>query len=63
MPELIVLAVFIVALFVIEIWYARHHQQTISEHVQWLFRVFPAIGFIVGVIVGWLGCHFFGGNL
>ena len=61
MPELIVLAIFVVALFVIEIWYARHHQQTISEHVQWLFRVFPAIGFIVGVIVGWFGAHWFGG--
>lgn len=62
MPELIALAVFIVALFVIEIWYVRHNQLTISEHVQGLFTAWPAIGFIVGVIVGWLGCHFFGGN-
>jgi hypothetical protein len=58
-PELVVLALFITALFVIEIWYVRHHELTISEHVQGLFRSFPAIGFIVGVVVGWFGCHFF----
>ena len=61
MPELVVVALFIVALFAIEIWYVRHNQPTISEHVQGLFSVFPAIGFIVGVIVGWFGAHFFGG--
>lgn len=59
MPELVVLVLFIAALFVIEIYYARTHRQTISEHVQGLFRVFPAIGFIVGVVVGWFGAHFF----
>ena len=59
MPELIVLALFVIAMFVIEIWYVRHNQLTISEHVQGMFRSFPAIGFIVGVIVGWFGCHFF----
>lgn len=61
MPELIVLAAFIVALLVIEIWYVRHHQPTISEHVQAFFVAFPAIGFIAGVVVGWFGAHFFGG--
>lgn len=59
MPEFIALALFVVALFAIEIYYVRHHQLTISEHVQGLFRSFPAIGFIVGVVVGWFGCHFF----
>ncbi len=59
MPEFIWLSLFIAGLFVIEIWYVRHNQLTISEHVQGLFRSFPALGFIVGVVVGWLGCHFF----
>ena len=61
MPELVLLGLFIVGLFVIEIYYVRTHQLTISEHVQGLFRIWPAIGFIVGVVVGWFGCHFFGG--
>jgi hypothetical protein len=60
-PELIALGIFAVVLFAIEIWYVRHHRPTISEHVQGLFAVFPAIGFIVGVAVGWFGAHFFGG--
>jgi hypothetical protein len=55
------LGVFVVFLFVLEAYYASQHKMTISEHVQGLFAVFPAIGFIVGVIVGWLGAHFFGG--
>lgn len=61
MPELIVSAIFVIALFVIEIWYVRHKQLTISEHVQGLFRAWPAIGFIAGTVVGWFGAHFFGG--
>ncbi len=61
MPELIWLALFVVGLFVIEIYYVRTHQLTISEHVQGLFAIWPAIGAIVGVIVGWFLCHFFGG--
>lgn len=63
MPEFILLVLFIVGLFAIEIYYVRHHEQTISEHVQSLFRLWPAIGFIVGVITGWFGAHFFGGQL
>ena len=61
MLELALLGAFVIGLFAIEIYYVRSHQLTISEHVQGLFRVWPAIGFIVGVIVGWFGCHFFGG--
>lgn len=59
MPELAVFFLFIIALTVIEIWYVRHNQMTISAHVQALFHSFPAIGFLAGVVVGWLGCHFF----
>ena len=59
MPELLWLALFIVGLFAIEIWYVRHHELTISEHVQGLFRSWPAIGAIVGVVCGWFLCHFF----
>ena len=55
------LGIFVIFLFVLEAYYATHHKATISEQVQGLFAVFPAIGFIVGVIVGWLGAHFFGG--
>ena len=61
MPELLALGVFIVVLFAIEIYYIRNGQPTISEHVQGLFARWPAIGAIVGVIVGWFLCHFFGG--
>jgi len=59
MPELIVLLLAISAWFGIEAWYIKHGQPTISQHVQGLFHLWPAIGFIVGVVVGWLGCHFF----
>jgi uncharacterized membrane protein YdjX (TVP38/TMEM64 family) len=51
---------FLAALFLIELWYIAHHQKTISEHIQALFHSWPAIGFVVGVIVGWLGAHWFG---
>jgi hypothetical protein len=57
MPEALVFLAFLAALFLIELWYVAHHQQTISEHVQALFRAWPAIGFVVGVVVGWLGAH------
>ena len=63
MAELIVFLLFIVAMTVIEIWYVRHTHTSISAHVQGLFLAFPAIGFLVGFVFGWLGCHFFSGPL
>ena len=60
MPELLVFLLFIAALLAIELFYVFTGRKTISEHVQDFFHRFPAIGFIAGVVVGWLGCHFFG---
>jgi len=58
MPELIALAVFIVALFAIEIWYVRHNQLTISEHVQGFVRSWAPAGALIGFVAGWFLCHF-----
>jgi hypothetical protein len=59
MPELVVFLAFIVALFVIEIWYVRHNELTISEHVQQLVRRLDRqLVFAFGVVVGWFIAHF-----
>lgn len=58
MPELIVLVAFIVALCVIEFWYVRNHQTTISEHVQGFVRSWGPAGALIGFVAGWFLCHF-----
>ena len=63
MPELIALVVFVVVLFAIEIFYVRHNQMTISEHVQRLnarmgTQLLAGIFFALGVVTGWMVCHF-----
>ena len=63
MPELIAVIVFVTVLFVIEAWYVKHNQMTISEHVQRLnarmgSQVFAGIMFLAGAIAGWFVCHF-----
>jgi hypothetical protein len=63
MPELIALVIFIVALFAIEIWYVRHNQMTISEHVQRLNAsmsrgMLAGIFFLLGLLAGWFIGHF-----
>lgn len=63
MPELIAVIAFVVALFVIEIYYVRTHQKTISEHVQDLNAMMSkqlvgGIFFLLGVIAGWFVAHF-----
>lgn len=63
MPELIAVVVFIAVLFAIEIWYIRHNQMTISEHVQRLnarmgSQMLAGIFFLLGAIAGWFVAHF-----
>lgn len=63
MPELIAVVVFVAVLFVIEIWYVRHNQTTISEHVQSLNRrmdkqLVAGIAFGLGAVAGWFVAHF-----
>ena len=63
MPELIAVIVFVAVLFIIEVWYVRHNQKTISEHVQDLNRkmskqLVGGIFFLLGVIAGWFVAHF-----
>lgn len=63
MPELLLTVAFIVGLFVIEIWYVRHNQTTISEHAQALTRrmdkqLVAGIFFALGVLAGWFVAHF-----
>ena len=68
MPEFLWVVIGIVGLFVIEIWYVRHNQTTISEHMQDLFKrmskqMIAGIFFLLGTITGWFIAHFttFGG--
>jgi uncharacterized membrane protein len=63
MPELLVTVAFIAALFIIEIWYVRHNQTTISEHAQSVIRrmdkqLVAGIFFLLGAIAGWFVAHF-----
>ena len=63
MPELIAVVLFLVAISAIEIWYVRHHQTTISEHVQDLMaqmstQLVAGIFFALGVVAGWFVAHF-----
>ena len=63
MPELIAVIVFVAVLFIIEVWYVRHNQKTISEHVQDLNRAMSkqlvgGIFFLLGAIAGWFVAHF-----
>lgn len=63
MPELIAVVVFIAVLFVIEWWYIRHNQLTISAHVQLLNarmdkQVLAGVMFLLGAIAGWFVAHF-----
>jgi len=62
-PELIAVIVFVAVLFIIEVWYVRHNQKTISEHVQDLNRkmskqLVGGIFFLLGAIAGWFVAHF-----
>ena len=63
MTELIAVIVFVAVLFIIEVWYVRHNQKTISEHVQDLNRkmskqLVGGIFFLLGAIAGWFVAHF-----
>ena len=63
MPELIAVIVFVAVLFIIEVWYVKTRQKTISEHVQDLNRAMSkqlvgGIFFLLGVIAGWFVAHF-----
>jgi hypothetical protein len=63
MPELLLVVAFIVGLFVIEAWYVKHHQMTISEHVQRLNdamskQLVAGIFFGLGAVAGWFVAHF-----
>ena len=58
MPELIVVAIFIVALIVIELWYVRHNQKTISQHTQEFIKSWGPAGALMGFVAGWFVCHF-----
>lgn len=63
MPEVIAVVVFLVALSVIEWWYVKHNQMTISEHAQRLNarlggQLMAGIFFLLGAIAGWFVCHF-----
>ena len=53
----------IVALFVVEIWYVRRRNTSISKHMQDLFfamskQLIAGIFFLLGAIAGWMIAHF-----
>jgi hypothetical protein len=58
MPELIALLIFVAALIVIEAYYIRHNQKTISQHVQELVHSWMPAGALIGFVAGWFLCHF-----
>jgi hypothetical protein len=63
MPELLWVVAFVAGLCVIEWWYIRHNELTISEHVQRLNAAMPrqvlaGIMFGLGAIAGWFVAHF-----
>lgn len=63
MAELIWVALFIIGLFVIEIWYVRRSNTSISQHLQDLFnkmhkQLIAGIFFLLGSIAGWMIAHF-----
>lgn len=68
MAELLWVTAFIIGLFVIEIWYVRTQNTSISQHLQGLFnkmskQLIAGIFFLLGSITGWMIAHFmtFGG--
>ncbi len=43
----------------LELWFVAHGQTTISGRVQGLFRTWPTLGMLSGLVVGLLLAHFF----
>jgi len=63
MLELAWVVLFLVGLFVIEIWYVRSRDTSISAHVKSLNekmdkQLIAGIFFLVGAIAGWMIAHF-----
>ena len=58
MPEMSALIAFVIVLGCIEFWYVRHHEKTISEHVQELVHSWMPAGALIGFVFGWFLCHF-----
>jgi type II secretory pathway component PulL len=57
MPELIVIVLALVLLSLIELWYVRHNQKTISQHAQEFVHSWMPAGALIGFVAGWALCH------
>lgn len=63
MIELLWVVLFIVGLFVIEIWYVKTRNTSISQHVQDLNQkmskqLIAGIFMALGLVAGWMVAHF-----
>jgi hypothetical protein len=46
-----------VLLSLIELWYVRHNQKTISQHAQEFVHSWGPAGALIGFVAGWFLCH------
>jgi len=63
MIELLWVVLFIIGLFVIEIWYVTKHDTSISAHVKSLNQkmdkqLIAGIFIALGMVIGWMVAHF-----
>lgn len=59
MNTLVLGIVTVLAWFALEFWRVLHHEASISQQVQGLFRVWPTVGMLFGLIGGLLLGHWF----